>query len=69
MKGGDKMCKGDCWMSIFPILIIVFSFWQIAASVWIIVISAILMLILPHTCGGMTCEPKTPVKKAKKKKK
>lgn len=58
-------------MSIFPILIIVFSFWQIPASVWIIVISAILMLILPHAsgCCNETCEPKTPVKKVKKKKK
>lgn len=39
----EKDCK--CGISILAIIIIVFSFWQIMASKWIIVVSAALIIL------------------------
>ena len=59
--------------SILAILIIIFAFWQTAASIWIIVIAAVLLLIHSHKCGGCstcaTCgNEKMPKKKSSRKK-
>lgn len=64
-------CNCKLTESILAILIIIFAFWQTAASIWIIVIAAVLILIHSHKCGGMCAScgsDKILAKKSSKKK-
>lgn len=63
------------WTPVLAIVILVFSFWQVAwanwlTSKWIIVAAAVLILfhgIGCHHCNDESCNTKMPMKKKSKK--
>ncbi len=62
----DKMCNCKATEIVLGLLIIIFAFWQTTYSQWIIVISAVLLLI--HALGCKNCEMPKTKKPARKKK-
>jgi hypothetical protein len=52
LKGGNKMgCNCKVTEGILAILIVLFAFWQTTYSKWVIIISAVLLLIHALKCG------------------
>jgi hypothetical protein len=64
------MCK-NCMSShfILGILVIVFAFWQTAASQWILLAIGVLMIIHSLGCSSCKVQEKPKAKSRKKKKK
>lgn len=58
------MCKSIC-EAILAIVLIVFALWETAASKWIILIAAVILLIHSFTCKKCFVGPMMPQAKLK----
>ena len=60
----SKMCKWLGWL--LPIIVIIFTFWEIGWSKWVVLVAALIMLWYGAKGNCCTSEAK-PVKNKKKK--